>query len=176
MHDARFDRIARDLASGISRRTIIRFGAALAGVTSLKAPSAFASGTGNAQCAAFCRSVFPPGAERGQCVEEAAHGTGACASACGGADACTSPFGGCGGSGFCFCATTVDGVGLCLDVDLVACGTPCRTSQECGSGAACVQVDCCSKKTAQAVCVPLNAKCRGLPGTIDTGGVRVRWP
>jgi hypothetical protein len=176
LNDARFDRIVRDLASGISRRAIIRTAAAFAGMAGLKASSALASANGNAQCAAFCRSVFPPGAERGQCVEEAARGTGACAPACAGSDACISLYGGCGGSGLCFCATTVESVGLCLDVDLVACGTGCHTSAECGDGAVCVQTDCCSKKTAPSVCVPLSAKCRGLPGTIDTGGVRVRWP
>jgi hypothetical protein len=36
------------------------------------------AGGGNSACVACCKTLFPPGKERGQCISDAAHHTGVC--------------------------------------------------------------------------------------------------
>lgn len=58
-------------------------GSAILAAISLALPSATAfakpdASRGNKDCVDFCKFAFPPGAERGQCIAQAAHGEGAC--------------------------------------------------------------------------------------------------
>src|SRR2546423_15011137 len=83
MKPGTFDTLTRTLASTKSRRGAFRrlasvlFGGTVGG-TALAALSprvALASG-GNSDAAHFCNAVFTPGSARGQCKDDAAHGTG----------------------------------------------------------------------------------------------------
>jgi hypothetical protein len=85
MDGKQFDSLTRALGAGRSRRSVLKglgkgLGAAAAGAAGV---AAFGSRTeaangGNSDCAHFCTATFPPGAARGQCVSDAAHGTGIC--------------------------------------------------------------------------------------------------
>ena len=71
--DARqFDAITRTLRSGADRRRVLGVlaGSLVAALGGRQATQA----QGNSACAHFCKAVFPPGRERGQCVSAAARG------------------------------------------------------------------------------------------------------
>src|SRR6478672_1671461 len=97
------DELARSVARGQTRRATLRIigGGVAAAVLNLWLPRpAAASGgktrhaskgndgqlssgpagnnQGNDECAHFCQAVFPPGADRGKCVSDAAHNGGLC--------------------------------------------------------------------------------------------------
>jgi hypothetical protein len=75
-----FDRFVRSFGRARSRRSLL--GALAASALGAAGLSQAEAGGGNSACAHFCQSIFPPGPQRGQCVSDAAHGTGLCA-ACG---------------------------------------------------------------------------------------------
>jgi Stigma-specific protein, Stig1 len=129
MDGDRFDSLTRALGSGRSRRSVVKglgkgIGAAALGAVGLsRLGKAEAAGGGNSACAHFCTAAFPPGPARGQCVSDAAHGTGACV-ACG-ADithfcngVCVNP------------ATDVNNCGACGNV----CSAPANATATCASG------------------------------------------
>ena len=76
------DNVARTLASGASRRDILKqLGRGVAGVAVLSALPGTAEATekdkrGNKACVEFCKQL--PKRERGECVSQAAHGKGPC--------------------------------------------------------------------------------------------------
>ena len=79
------DELARAMASGLPRRELLKRlgGGALGGALLWLVPRGAAAAPGdrshgNSDCAHFCNEVFPPGAERGHCKSEAAHGSGPC--------------------------------------------------------------------------------------------------
>src|SRR5579859_5859980 len=85
MKPGTFDDLTRALASTTSRRSAFRRlagmlaggtvgGAALAGFS----PGIALADGGNSDCAHFCNAIFAPGSARGQCKDDAAHGTGLC--------------------------------------------------------------------------------------------------
>jgi hypothetical protein len=80
MDGNRFDSLTRAFGSGRSRRGVLKgLGATALGAVGLsKLGAAEAANGGNSDCAHFCTATFPPGAARGQCVSDAAHGTGIC--------------------------------------------------------------------------------------------------
>jgi hypothetical protein len=76
-----FDELAKTLAiaKGMPRRDALRLiGGGLAGGVLAAFGVGKALGQGNSPCAHFCVETFPPGAARGKCVSDAAHGTGIC--------------------------------------------------------------------------------------------------
>ncbi len=89
-----FDELAKAVAGGVSRREALRrLGGGLAAALLASLDQGKAWSQGNSDCAHFCQCL-PPGPERGQCVSDAAHGTGLCA-ACEGdcARLCHTPSG-----------------------------------------------------------------------------------
>jgi hypothetical protein len=89
-------------------------------------------GGGNSDCAHFCQQAFPPGPQRGQCVSDAAHGTGLCVQ--------------------CNADITRLCNGVCVDLqtdvnNCGACGTKCTSGQTCTAG------KCAS------VCLPSGSPC-----------------
>ena len=165
MDGNRFDSLTRALGSGRSRRGMLKgLGAAALGAVGLsRIGAAGAAGGGNSDCAHFCAAAFPPGAARGQCVSDAAHGTGACAQ-CGGdinrfcdgacVDLASNPAN-CGECGktcddhnTCTADACVDG--QCVHTALVH-GDPCGPGDTCCDGDICSftayvypQTTCCS--------------------------------
>src|SRR5579859_2247878 len=85
MKPGTFDTLTKALASTTSRRSAFRriagmlTGGAVGGtaIAALSPGIALADG-GNSDCAHFCNAVFAPGSARGQCKDDAAHGTGLC--------------------------------------------------------------------------------------------------
>jgi hypothetical protein len=179
MDEARFDRVVRWAGSVTTRRVLLGVVAGLAGAGPLAAAGAARRGP---RCRRLCQEALPPGRERGRCIARAARGAGFCAGDCAGADACTSPPGGCGGSWRCFCATTTEDEGLCLDTVLLdsrerVCLPGCTASSECGVGSRCVRIGSrCGTCGQESVCVPLSAGCAGIDDPEAGGTVRVRWP
>src|SRR4051794_16071541 len=80
----RFDALAKALADSVSRREALsRLGGGLAGLLLAavglgKAWGDSRPGPENSLCAQFCTAVFPPGPQRGQCINQAAQGGGLC--------------------------------------------------------------------------------------------------
>jgi hypothetical protein len=78
-HGFDFDRLAKELAGGLSRRAALRrLGEGLAATLLASLGLHRAWGQGNSNGAQFCTSVYPPGPARGQCISDAAHGRGLC--------------------------------------------------------------------------------------------------
>jgi hypothetical protein len=71
MEDQRFDALVRAVAAGASRRRVL--GALVGSLVALGGRQR-TQAQGNSECADFCKEVFPPGRERGQCVSAAARG------------------------------------------------------------------------------------------------------
>jgi hypothetical protein len=78
MDGKQFDALTRVWGSTASRRRVLSGLLATTGLLGWRRAGA----QGNSDCAHFCKEVFPPGKQRGQCVSDAAHGEGLCA-ACG---------------------------------------------------------------------------------------------
>jgi hypothetical protein len=123
MSDHPFDDLARTLASGASRRGVLRaIGGAVLG-SLVAAPAQTVLAQGNSTCAHFCAAVFganTPAA--GQCTSDAAHGNGLCVK-CG---ARTSP------SSIC-CSR--NGRGLCSSYSsATCCQAPANATATCTNG------------------------------------------
>src|SRR2546425_9055631 len=80
-----FDDLTKALATSTSRRQAFRrfagilFGGTVGGVALAElTPGVALAGGGNSDCAHFCNAIFAPGPARGQCKDDAAHGTGLC--------------------------------------------------------------------------------------------------
>jgi hypothetical protein len=127
MKPGTFDDLTRRLANTTSRRGAFRRiagmlaggtvgGAALAGLS----PGIVLANGGNSDCAHFCNAIFAPGSARGQCKDDAAHGTGLCYS-CGPKAS--------GGSQPICCST--DSNGFCTSYSSATC---CSGGQSCQSG------------------------------------------
>lgn len=103
-----------------------------------------AADSGNADCVDFCQQAFPPGPERGQCIAEAAQGTGLCVE-------CAANIGliciGRGGQRFC-CARGLNCCGdTCADLqndvrNCGRCGIECPAGYVCSGGACICRVTC----------------------------------
>lgn len=76
MDSNRFDTLTRALAGRRSRRSV--FGA-IAGGLAAALGEIRATNADIDVCLAFCKSVFPPGRQRGQCISQAQAGQGPCA-------------------------------------------------------------------------------------------------
>src|SRR5712691_12548721 len=125
MKPGTFDDLARTVASTTSRRGAfwrmakIVFGgtvggAALAGLS----PGVALADGGNSDAAHFCNAVFAPGTARGQCKDDAAHGTGL--------------FSSCGNGTQLVCCPT-DSNGQCTSYSSATCcpsGQTCSTRSE----------------------------------------------
>ena len=127
MKPGTFDDLTRRLASTTSRRSAFRRiagmlaggtvgGAALAALS----PGVALADGGNSDCAHFCNAIFAPGDARGQCKDDAAHGTGLCYT-CGPKAS--------GGSQPICCAT--DSNGFCTSYSSATC---CSSGQTCAGG------------------------------------------
>lgn len=126
MDPNRFDAIARQLGKARSRRGMLKaLGAATLSAVGLAGgnPGATAAPGGNSTCAHFCTTVFPPGPGRGQCVSDAAHGTGSCY-ACG-----ANPANYCNGA----CTDVMSDPNNCGGCDKV-CSAPANATATCTNG------------------------------------------
>jgi hypothetical protein len=153
MDDERFDRWIRLLGDRATRRGVVGAFAGLAAISLGEAASRRRrsatkrrnSGKGdvaaqrNADCAARCKDLFPPGKKRGRCISDGAHGRGPCAAPvctvqCANDAAC------CDESGFGCCDDT------CTELDDDgACPPPvCVPPSSCTSDAQCCATDRCS--------------------------------
>ena len=119
-----FDDLTRALAKPNSRRLTLRRLAGMLGLGTLGGaglaeltPGVALAGGGNSDCAFFCNAVFAPGTARGQCKDDAAHGTGLCYT-CGP----KSP----GGSQAICCPTDVNG--FCTSYSTATCCSGGRTA------------------------------------------------
>ena len=179
MDDERFDRLARLLRDRLTRRGVA--GVVIGSVAALPLREAVAgrragggkrrkpgtrgaSAQRQADCAARCKDLFPPGKRRGQCVSDGAHGRGPCAEPvctlrCANDNTC------CDEPGFGCCADTctkLDDDGACpppictnpstctsddqcCGTDLCQCGIPhvCVQFKSLGTGACCTSDDEC---------------------------------
>jgi hypothetical protein len=133
-----------------------------AGLTSMTGTRVFAS-AGNSDCAHYCTDVYPPGPDRGSCVSQAAHGTGACYT-CGPAGAgggnCNVGFSQCPGNNpnglGCYCFTTTEGDGICAANSYCSQIPTCNTSADCAAGSLCITSNGCNAcANTGGVCVPL---------------------
>jgi hypothetical protein len=108
--DARqFDAITRMFRVGADRRRVL--GVLLGGLAAVLGSRRATEAQGNSDCAHFCKEVFPPGRERGQCVRAAARGdAGNLCAACGAdpANICTRHGGGHHGDPVLGCLCIVD--------------------------------------------------------------------
>jgi hypothetical protein len=173
--DHSLDSLARDLANGsISRRKALRLmGGVLLGGTLASIPGvALAQQGGNRACVRFCKQVFPPGRERGQCISQGARGRGPCYSCtpgigpgphftpqCGpneefNPETCECEAVGCSPAGSCDNALSgCDGDPECVCFETVEgggfChrGQPCEGSQSCATSADCPAGYACSAVT-----------------------------
>jgi len=153
------DELAKTLAmaNGLPRRDALRLiGGTLAGgvLATFGVGKAFAKdpNLGNSPCAHYCQDHFPPGADRGKCVSDGAHGTGACYG-CGGPFELTGTCLECGPGGACIappvcgsgcvCFATVDGGSFCHEGQPCAGSQGCVSSADCPPGFACSNVTCC---------------------------------
>ena len=85
MKRSTFDDLTKAVATSNSRRQALRrivgilFGGTVGGVALAElTPGVALAAGGNSDCAHFCNAVFAPGSARGQCKDDAAHGTGLC--------------------------------------------------------------------------------------------------
>ena len=149
------DELAKGLANGtISRRQALRWmgGALVGGVLASIPGVALAQQGGNSYCAHYCTQAFPPGQERGQCISDAAHGTGACF-ACGQEDPCAGQTA-CGEND---CSTVpLVGAGQCFCHQPIFCdfAQPCQGQEDCGAGFMCAN-SCCGEP----LCLPECGNC-----------------
>ena len=81
MDQERFDRITRTLASGQSRRGVLKgvTGMAVGGLLAVAFGGSKATvARSNSECAHLCIEMFPPGKARGDCISQGARGQGPC--------------------------------------------------------------------------------------------------
>src|SRR6266571_8124362 len=161
MKPGTFDDLTRTVASTTSRRgafwRIARMvvggtvgGAALAGLS----PRVALADSGNSDCAHFCNAVFAPGDARGQCKDDAAHGTGLCFT-CGPKST--------GGSQPICCPT--DSGGQCTSYSSATC---CGSGQSCQSGTCVATCPVLSNGTSVQCCTSdSDCSCGNCHGDID---------
>jgi len=168
MKPGTFDELTRILATSTSRRQAFRRiagmlaggtvgGAALAEL----APGVALADGGNSDCAHFCNAVFAPGDARGQCKDDAAHGTGLCYTcgpkSTGGSQHICCPM---DSNGFCtsYSSATCCDSGLCLTCSNGTCVSACDANlclacsngtcvSTCSTGQICVSGICTSQST-----------------------------
>jgi hypothetical protein len=81
MDAERFDGLVRILGSDANRRRVL--GALAGSVVAVLGGGQVTRAQGNSGCAAFCKEVFGPGRQRGQCISAAARGdAGSLCAAC----------------------------------------------------------------------------------------------
>ncbi len=143
MDGKKFDDLTQALASGASRRGVIRLlgGGLAAGMAASLGINRTAHAKGNSQCSALCNSIFPPGKERGQCISQGAQGQGPCADLCLGID-CSSDDSDCT-------------VGVCN-------GGTCSSSPI-NEGGTCTTVDSQAGTCSEGICVPGVDPCGDCP-------------
>ena len=157
----RFDRLARSLGT-TSRRGALRLlaGGALGSFLGL-----LGRGEAGAAHGEGCKRVTRRCAKDGDCCSGRCR-RGRCRTttnpdpACAGGDGCSGGVAiwcGPGGSMDCWCATTVEGGGICNWDN--GCGAECATSADCGPNAVCVDAPCCETATDK-VCVPFALRCK----------------
>jgi hypothetical protein len=145
MDGSRFDALARGLAQGRSRRSVLKgVGAATLGALGLARFGGSASaGGGNSICAHWCHANYS-GSDAGACTSDAAHGVGPCYE-CGPAAPAGNGLQYCGGVCISNC-TALDQchiAGVC-DPSTQACTNPAATDgAACDDGDACTQTDTC---------------------------------
>jgi len=149
MKHGTFDEMTRVLATSTSRRQALRriagmlAGGAVGGAALAEfSPGVALADGGNSDCAHFCNAIFAPGSARGQCKDDAAHGTGLCYT-CGPKSA--------GGSQAICCSTNADGT--CTSYSSATC---CGSGQTCQSGTC---VACLCNGTCPTPCSPLLSSC-----------------
>src|SRR5947208_2501669 len=79
--ERRFDDLAKSLAKGHTRKSVLKVGVGALGAAVAAALPGRARADqpqGNDDCAHFCNTVFPPGPLRGDCKSAAAHAQGIC--------------------------------------------------------------------------------------------------
>lgn len=76
MDDRRFDNVTRAMASGTSRRRML--GLLTGGLAVVLGGSKATVAQSNSACAHLCTEMFPPGADRGDCISQGARGQGPC--------------------------------------------------------------------------------------------------
>jgi hypothetical protein len=163
-----FDELAKGLATGaVSRRKALRWmGSALVGAALTAVPGAawaqVPSPAGGSACARFCREIFPPGPEQGQCTSQGAQGGGPCYECTPGIDSVTGPNFQC----------PPDQVYDPFAED----GTCCRPCGEdavlCGSGrtADCYSLEFDCDRGAGGTFDPSSCQCICPPGTVECFG------
>ena len=195
MDDERFDRWVRFLGDRVTRRGVLAivtasFAAIPLGATASRrgrggsSQRNAANGDGaarqNADCAARCKKLFPPGKKRGQCISQAARGRGPCAKpvctvqCANDAACCDAPgFGCCNDTcteldddGACsppVCTTpsTCASDDQCCGTDRCSCGDPnvCVQFRSLGTGACCQSDDECIQQCVKSNGEPLGACC-----------------
>ncbi len=184
MDDERFDRLTRVLVGRRTRRGAI--GLVVGSLAGLPLTATIARrrdaekrrnpGRGQvtadrqAECAARCKDLFPPGKKRGQCISQGARGRGPCAEqvcevqCANDADCCDEPgFGCCDDTcteldddgacppPVCVPPSTCTADDQCCGTDRCSCGDPnvCFQFQSLGTGACCKSDDECIQQ-----CVP----------------------
>ena len=143
MQEYRFDTLARSLAQGTSLCSALKlFGAFIGGslLASLERERTTAQGISDA--AHFCQSL-PPGPIRGQCVDDAAHGTGLFVQCQGDINRL------CPGNGPPTCCATGQ---TCSNGTCSGRGASCTTDSDCAPGAG------CSTNATSGVCVHIRSQ------------------
>lgn len=78
----------------------------------------------------------------------------------------------------CFCVSSVEGVGACLNSAFANCdGDPCESSADCGEGGFCVDVTsdmCCGGNPSPRVCIPPEGLC-GATGITAANQTEPGW-
>lgn len=153
MDGNRFDSLARTLGSGRSRRGVLKgLGAAALGAAGLsRFGQTKAANLGNSPCAHFCVTLYPPGPDRGACIEAAAQGNGICPTCAANAtNVCrtdtgtiycpdfSSDPGNCGGCGK-VCAQPANGSSTCSGG---GCVVTCNTGYQPDGNGGCVSTIC----------------------------------
>lgn len=158
--ESRLDDLSKAVATGHTRRGILKAGLGVLGAavaTALPGRASAAPGGGNggnSDCAHFCKTVFPPGPLRGACVSAGAHGGGICLEC--GAD----PTRICPGSN----------PPRCCPPNKTCCGTTacCNAGQFC-----CPAEDRCVTCRSDQVFNPADCTCGCPAGTEECGGACV---
>ena len=165
MDGERFDAIAKATATASRRQALRLLVAALGGALGLLGQDAGATEFGcklvdrrcdkDADCCSgACRRRRPGGRLR---CRKTTNPDPACA----GSDTCCSgpTCDVCAGNSQCWCATTVEGGGICHWDS--GCPAPCATSADCGPDAVCVvAATCCGPPAEGGLCVAFATRCR----------------
>lgn len=143
MDGKRFDQLTEALATGSSRRRVLKLlgGGLATGLAASLGLRQTIQAKGNSDCAHVCTSLFPPGKARGECISQGAHGKGPCAVSadpCAGID-CSSLDGACStgscNGGACY-SSAINEAGTCI--------TAAGKKGTCADGTCTDQVDLCA--------------------------------